>query len=386
MEHAVPEQILIWADAYLKGTISDEDKAKLEEWYKSLPDHDVEWDDDLIGSPEALRSAILGTIRSEIRKNAGNPFIKKKISWYKYAAAVILLVCGTAVVLYQKKDSRPMEKMEHRIVQQDVPPGAVKAMLTLANGQKIVLDSAQTGELATQEGAVVSNRDGTIVYDGIAAGSQPVYNTLTTGRAEQSPPLTLADGTKVWLNAASSIRFPVTFHGSSRQVDITGEAYFEVSKDSKRPFIVKTGASTIKVLGTHFNVMSYDNEPYTAATLLEGAISISSNGKMMKLSPGQQARVDNTDARITLIKEADTDDAVAWLHGQFPMAKTDITALMRQISRWYDVDIVYKGTPPVFSFSGALSRQVNLHYLLSALESNDVHCMLEGKTVTVLGK
>ena len=149
---------------------------------------------------------------------------------------------------------------------------------------------------------------------------------------------------------------------------------------------MKTGASTIKVLGTHFNVMSYDNEPYTAATLLEGAISISSNGETMKLSPGQQARVNNTDTRITLIKEADTDDAVAWLHGQFPMSKTDITALMRQISRWYDVDIIYKGTPPVFSFSGALSRQVNLRYLLSALESNDVHCMLEGKTVTVLGK
>jgi ferric-dicitrate binding protein FerR (iron transport regulator) len=169
-------------------------------------------------------------------------------------------------------------------------------------------------------------------------------------------------------------------------VDITGEAYFEVSKDNERPFVVKTGTSMIKVLGTHFNVMAYDNEPYTAATLLEGTISISSNGKTMKLSPGQQARVDNTDTGITLIKEADTDDAVAWLHGQFPMAKMDITALMRQISRWYDVDIVYKGTPPVFSFSGALSRQVNLHYLLSALESNDVHCILEGKTVTVSGK
>ncbi len=386
MEHAVPEQILIWADAYLKGTISDEDKAKLEEWYKSLPDHDVEWDDDLIGSPEALKSAILDTIRSEIRKNAGNPFIKKKISWYKYAAAVILLVCSTAVILYQKKDSQPMEKTEHKIVQHDVPPGAVKAMLTLANGQKIILDSVQAGKLATQEGAVVFNRNGTIVYDGTATDARLVYNTLTTGRAEQSPPLTLADGTKVWLNASSSIRFPVAFRGNSRQVDITGEAYFEVFKDSECPFVVKAGASVINVLGTHFNVMSYDNEPYTAATLLEGAISISSNGKTMNLSPGQQARVDNTDTRITLIKEADTDDAVAWLHGQFPMAKTDITALMRQISRWYDVDIVYKGTPPVFSFSGALSRQVNLHYLLSALESNDVHCILEGKTVTVSGK
>ncbi|MBL7734464.1 MAG: FecR domain-containing protein [Chitinophagaceae bacterium] len=386
MEHAVPDQILIWADAYLKGAISDEDKAKLEQWYKSLPDRDVEWDDDLVGSPEALRSAILSAIQSKIRKNAGNPSIKKKTSWYKYAAAVILLICGAAVIFYQQKD-RPEEKTDDRqIVQRDVPPGAVKAMLILANGQKIILDNAQVGKLATQEGAMVFNRDGTIVYDGIATGSQPVYNTLTTGRAEQSPPLTLADGTKVWLNASSSIRFPVAFQGSSREVDITGEAYFEVSKDNERPFIVKTGASAIKVLGTHFNVMAYDNEPYTAATLLEGAISISSNGKTMKLSPGQQARVDNTDTRITLIKEADADNAIAWLHGQFPMSKTDITALMRQISRWYDVDIVYKGAPPVVSFSGALSRQVNLHYLLSALESNDVHCILEGKTVTVLGK
>ena len=106
----------------------------------------------------------------------------------------------------------------------------------------------------------------------------------------------------------------------------------------------------------------------------------------MKLSPGQQARVDNIDSRMTLIKEADTDDAVAWLYGQFPMVNTDITALMRQISRWYDVDIIYRGTPPVFSFSGSLSRQVSLHHLLSALDSNDVHCILEGKTVTVLGK
>lgn len=382
----MPEQILIWADAYLKGTISDEDKAMLEQWYKSLPEHDIEWDDGLIGSSEALRSVILSAIQSEIRKNAGDPFVKKRTSWYKYAAAVILLICSTAVILYQQKDRQPRKKTESQLVQHDVSPGSVRAMLTLANGQKIILDSAQTGRLATQAGTVVSNRHGAIVYDGIATASQPIYNTLTTGRAEQSPPLTLADGTKVWLNASSSIHFPVAFHGDSRQVSITGEAYFEVSKDPGRPFIVKTGASVIKVLGTHFNVMAYDNEPYTAATLLEGAISISSNGKTMELSPGQQARVDNTDTRITLIKEADTDDAVAWLHGQFPMAKTDITALMRQISRWYDVDIVYKGTPPVFSFSGSLSRQVNLHYLLSALESNDVHCMLEGKTVTVYGK
>ena len=382
----MPEQILIWADAYLKGTISDEDKAKLEQWYKSLPDHGIEWDDDLIGSSEELKSAILNTIQSKIRRNAGNPFLKKRTSWYKYAAAVILLICSTAVILYQQKDRQPPKKADNQLVQNDVSPGSVRAMLTLANGQKIILDSAQQGRLAMQEGTVVSNQNGAIVYDGIATGAQPIYNTLTTGRAEQSPPLTLADGTRVWLNASSSVHFPVAFHGDSRQVDITGAAYCEVSKDPARPFVVKIASSVIKGLGTHFNVMAYDNEPYTAATLLEGAISISSNGKTMELSPGQQARVDNTDTRITLIKEADTDDAVAWLHGQFPMAKTDITALMRQISRWYDVDIVYKGTPPVFSFSGSLSRRVNLHYLLSALESNDVRCILEGKTVTVYGK
>ena len=386
MEHTVPEQMLIWADAYLKGTISDEDKAKLEQWYRSLPDHDVEWDDDLTGSPEVLKSAILNAIRSKIRKNAANPFVKKRVSWYKYAAAIILLVCSVAVILYQRKDRQTLKETDNRLVQDNVAPGAVKAMLTLANGQKIILDSVHTGRLATQEGAVISKQDGAIVYNAVAAGPQQVYNTLITGRAEQSPPLTLADGTKVWLNASSSIHFPVTFHGGSRQVDITGEVYFEVSKDTARPFVVKTGSSEIKVLGTHFNVMAYDNEPYTAATLLEGAISISNNGKTMKLSPGQQARVDNIDSRMTLIKEADTDDAVAWLYGQFPMVNTDITALMRQISRWYDVDIIYRGTPPVFSFSGSLSRQVSLHHLLSALDSNDVHCILEGKTVTVLGK
>ena len=269
MEHTVPEQMLIWADAYLKGTISDEDKAKLEQWYRSLPDHDVEWDDDLTGSPEVLKSAILNAIRSKIRKNAANPFVKKRVSWYKYAAAIILLVCSVAVILYQRKDRQTLKETDNRLVQDNVAPGAVKAMLTLANGQKIILDSVHTGRLATQEGAVISKQDGAIVYNAVAAGPQQVYNTLITGRAEQSPPLTLADGTKVWLNASSSIHFPVAFHGGSRQVDITGEVYFEVSKDTARPFVVKTGSSEIKVLGTHFNVMAYDNEPYTAATLLE---------------------------------------------------------------------------------------------------------------------
>ena len=382
MEHAVPEQILIWADAFLSGTISDEDKAKLEQWYKSMPDHDVEWDDDHTGSPEALRSAILNTIRSKIRKNAANPFVKKKISWYKYAAAVILLVCGTAVILYQKKASQPMEKTEHQIVQQDVPPGAVKAMLILANGQKIVLDSAQTGELATQEGAVVSNRDGTIVYDGIAAGSQPVYNTLTTGRAEQSPPLTLADGTKVWLNAASSIYFPTVFTDKTRAVTITGEAYLEVAPDPLRPFTVRVGKTNIEVLGTHFNVMAYDNEEQIKTTLLEGSVKITDEDRTATLRPGEELQLNTR--QFEVIRNADVEAAIAWKNGWFVFKDAGVETVMKQVERWYNISVRYEGKLIEKQFNGRISRSASLSELMEMLSFyDDIKCTISGNTITI---
>lgn len=300
-------------------------------------------------------------------------------SWWAVAASLVLL--GAGVCLWRQTGQPGVKTAQNtRQLIDDVRPGTTRAVLTLADGRKITLDSARSGSLAIQGKTTVAGNNGAITYDGKT--TELLYNTLSTGRGEQSPVLTLADGTRVWLNAASSIRFPVAFAGDARTVEITGEAYFEVAPNPAKPFVVTTSSSRIAVLGTHFDVMAYEDEPFIHTTLLAGSVQFGNAKEQKVLRPGEQGRISHATGDLS-IRQIDTEQAVAWLHGQLPMKYMDVAAFMRQVSRWYDVDIVFEGKLPVLSFSGSLDKKVNLSYILSALEDNGIHCKLEGKKVTV---
>jgi ferric-dicitrate binding protein FerR (iron transport regulator) len=207
-----------------------------------------------------------------------------------------------------------------------------------------------------------------------------------TGRGNQDQ-LELSDGTIVWLNAASSIRFPISFAGSERKVEITGEAYFEVAKDAKRPFRVMVqsaqGSSEVEVLGTHFNINAYDDEEAVKTTLLEGAIKLSRKQATQLLKPGQQARYDAQSA-LSVNAGVDVEKVVAWKNVSFVFDHQDIRSIMRQISRWYDVDIVYQGVPTNETFSGIVSRKSDVWKVLKIMQANGVHFSIEGRKIIVL--
>jgi len=376
------EQLEAWIENYLNGTISEEDKKALESWYNAAPDNEVRWSNSL-DSPQGLQSRLLGSIDNKIDKNKKDK-IKKRLQRISRMAAMVIFIVGAAFIY--RHYNKPIKKNAPTALSQtnDVQPGTTTATLTLSNGRKIPLDSAHSVSAALTRGEVcLINKNGQKVY----LDKSPrlnVLNILSTHKGEQSPPIVLADGSKVWVNSASTLRFPVAFTGSTREVFLDGEAYFEVTKDPAHPFIVNAGTSKIRVLGTHFDVMAYKEEPCTYATLLEGAITIRDKNNSADLVPGQQGQI-NENGSIR-VREVDATQSVAWLHGQFPMDGTNILAFMRAVSRWYDVDIVYNGKTPAFNFSGTLDKQVPLSQLLAALNANGIHCELKNRQVILYDK
>ncbi|HUP11181.1 MAG TPA: FecR domain-containing protein, partial [Niastella sp.] len=281
-----------------------------------------------------------------------------------------------------------------------VMPGGNKAVLTLADGSTIVLDSAANGAL-TQQGAttIMKKQDGELVYhaDGKKMTEAVAWNTIGTPRGGQYQ-VVLPDGTKVWLNAVSALRFPTSFTGNERVVQLTGEAYFEVSSllaspegGGKRiPFIVNvhpsfgdTGGGRVEVLGTHFNVKAYHDEATIKTTLLEGSVKISSAKREYLMKPGQQARI-GRDGKMALDENADVDEAVAWKNGRFQFNDADVETVMRDIARWYDVTIEYAGKVPAEKFEGEIPRSSSITEVFKILELSNVHCKIEGKKITVL--
>jgi len=309
-------------------------------------------------------------------------------TWIRYAAAALLLL---AAGTYMWRTSGPdktsiVSSQQTALPLKDLVPGGDKAVLTLGDGTNIVLDSLHTG-IFTQQGAATISKSasGALVYQYQSAQSrQPlVYNTMNTPRGGQYR-LTLPDGSEAYLNATSSIRFPTSFSGRERRVEITGEAYFEVAKNPAMPFIVSAKGMEVKVLGTHFNVNAYADESAARTTLFEGAVQIKTNNSTQFLSPGQQGIV-NAANSITVDKQADTASALAWKKGLFRFNNTDLETIMRQVSRWYDVDINYKISTGGLHFSGVVSRKKNVSELLKIMELTGlVNFKIEGKTITVL--
>jgi transmembrane sensor len=273
------------------------------------------------------------------------------------------------------------DKVEHKIV-----PGSNKAILTLADGSKINLDNSGKGTITHQGLATVNkSNNGQLIYK-IGGKVQPaamLYNTATTPRGGQYQ-LILSDGTKVWLNAASSIKFPVAFSGSERHVELTGEAYFEVAKNKKMPFSIAVKGSSIEVLGTHFNVAAYDDDKHMVTTLLAGSVKLKKGNAEALLQPGQKAVLADGQTAYE-VSEANTDEAVAWKNGYFVFDNENIQSIMKKISRWYDVDVSYNGAVTDQNFGGTVSRFSNVTELLKMLElTGTIHFKIEGRMITVM--
>jgi ferric-dicitrate binding protein FerR (iron transport regulator) len=331
-----------------------------------------------------------------------------KLRWFKVAiaaAAVILLFVSISIVLF--RNNKPVNEinqvveipeailLQKPLYKNDIKPGGNKAILTLADGSKIVLDDASEGALSRQGNTTVIKLDkGKLAYNTQTVSQIPVkttlYNTLTTPRGGQYCVI-LPDGSTVWLNASTSLKYPTAFAGNERKVEIEGEAYFEIAKNEAMPFIVTAGNSEIKVLGTHFNVSAYSDDKVLKTTLLEGSVEFSlakqagnsNEGSAIKLQPGQQVQLD--EANTLAVVEVDTEEAIAWKNGLFIFNNEDLGSIMQKITRWYDVKVVYDVSDTDKYFNANISRALNVSEVLRALELTEaIHFKIEGKTITVL--
>jgi len=301
-------------------------------------------------------------------------------------AASLLAMLSVALFFYTGKDKKSIQQVVKHITK-EIGPGGNKAILTLADGSKIDLNDIADGEIASQAGIkIVKDTSGQLVYtimNAAAANSTGLYNSIQTPNGGQYR-VNLPDGSAVWLNAASSLRYPVVFNGAERRVELTGEAYFEIAKEKNRPFRVITANQTVEVLGTHFNINSYDDEHNTKTSLLEGSVKIQNtfNKKSMVLKPGQQSQVDSYSISV---KEVDVNDAAAWKDGFFVFNAESIPSAMRKIARWYDLEIAYEGNIDDKDLAGSVSRFKNVSEVLKTIELTElVHFKVEGRKITVI--
>jgi hypothetical protein len=301
--------------------------------------------------------------------------------WWNYAAAAAILlfsVAGYFLLNHNKKQTTLAEQP----VKKDLPAGRQGAILTLSNGHRIVLDSAGNKVVAKDGGVQVIHKGGELSYGGKT--NEIIYNQVVTPKGRKWQ-LILSDGTRVWLNAGSSVRYPISFVGKERIVEVSGETYFEVAPDKNRPFRINiAGKGSIEVLGTRFDVNAYDDEDAMRTTLLEGRVKVIRGTNNRLLSPGQQAILGNGTEEIKVIDDANIDEVMAWRNGRFIFSDMDLKSIMRQLARWYDVDVLYKGKIPEIRVGGIIHNDVYLSTVMEFLGENGVHYNIEGKEITIM--
>jgi ferric-dicitrate binding protein FerR (iron transport regulator) len=320
------------------------------------------------------------------RKKIYGDGMQRPFSWGKVAAAVFIFAIagGTFWFLSSRQDNNSGLFAFLNHPEYDIQPGGNRAVLTLGDGSRIVLDSLQNGTIAKQGNVeIVKLDDGRLAYD--VSGDEKsniLNNKIITPRGGQYY-VKLPDGTKVWLNSASSIDFPAIFTGKERKVEITGEVYFEVAHDANLPFVVKAGDAQIKVLGTHFNVNAYEDEDAVKVTLLEGQVKVSSSPEnSVSLSPGQQVSLSKTGDMD--VAKVDPSAAITWKNGYFQFDHADIQTVMRQLARWYDVEIVYGKAIPKQLFGGEMQRNLTLSQVLNILGKSQVRFRIEDRKIIVM--
>lgn len=387
-------ELLEAIEHYLNGTATLEENQLVNTWYHSFDDSEV-----IIHTEEQnLKNKIDALIRTRLAETTGIgriievpavPVTRKLFSTWAAAAAIVIIL-GTALYFsFIKKHFSSEDRFAN-----DVTAGKDIAVLTLANGQKIVLSDSLKGQLAEQSGiSITKTEDGQLVYTVIDqegnASSQPEMNTIETPKGGKYR-INLPDGTKIWLNAASRLTFPAKFTGSERRVQLSGEAYFEVAKLMRKnmpvrmPFIVKTDKQEVEVLGTHFNINSYADERTVKTTLLEGSVKVLSLASQdtQLLQPGQQSVLETGALKV---RPADIAVEMAWKNGEFIFASNDFRSEMRKVARWYDVEVVYdESVPEDFELGGFISREKNISAVLKLIElTGNVHFKIEGRRILV---
>jgi ferric-dicitrate binding protein FerR (iron transport regulator) len=352
------------ADKWVKGTITEAERAALEAWYNEQQDLTIHIPPGLAASEEAHAARLLAGIRDRIRV--------RPMRRYWWAAAASLLALAIAGYTFLQHRSTPaIAKVT------DIAPGTEGGMLTLADGSHLSLDSLKEGTITTQQGVKVIFSNGRISYQGTGSNSM-AYNTINTPPGRQFH-MQLEDGTQVWLNAGSAMTFPTAFTGTERSVKVSGEAYFEVSASAARPFFVQVKDDySIQVLGTRFNVHAYKDESYIQTTLLAGTIRVRSQ----VLKPGQELIVH--DGQTQLLSGIDTTQATAWKNGTFYFReRSHIDEVMRQLARWYDVEVIYEDGVPDVVFSGEMQRGLSLMQVIRGMDDMGVSFTLQGRQLLI---
>ncbi len=328
---------------------------------------------------ERISAKIGDAEKDKTKKNRSQWLLRLSV-----AAVVTLVTTFACYLVLQNREAGRGKVVASEAT--DLAPGGNKAVLTLGDGSRVILEDVQNGSLVTEGAASITKKDGQLIYSKSTADAPVFYNVITTPQGGQYQ-LTLEDGSKVWLNAASSIRFPTTFREKERKIEITGEAYFEIAKDALRPFKVlfETPSGTkseVTVLGTHFNIMCYKDEKVAKTTLVEGSVLISNSGNTAVLKPAQQASIKD-DETIRVRSDVNINEAIAWKNGYFEFYATSLQEVMRQVGRWYDVEISYEGKIPERKFGGKISRESNASEILKILELSQVRFRIEDKKIIV---
>lgn len=391
------ETLLNLINKYLANQATPQEEKRLLSYYDTLQKDELQWNEFLMGDENTVKTELYNKMLLEIKKREAAP---KKIiflrRWFVAASISILFIAFAASVFYLKYDSSYFLAKNNtpHTKKVSIAPGSNKALLTLADGSKIALDDAASGELAKQSGTNVSKAargqlvytiDNTISKSNSATSPQPVYNTIETPKGGQFQ-VDLPDGTKVWLNAGSSLRYPTSFNGKIRSVELTGEAYFEVAKNAHKPFKVLSNTQEVEVLGTHFNISSYTDDSSVKTTLLEGSVKVLSSkaNQSRLLVPGQQSDINYANNSFS-VKAVNTDEVIAWKNGYFLFADEDLKSIMSKFARWYNVDVEYKGDVNNLRFGGMVSRSKDLTQALKVIEqTGSVKIKIEGRRVIVM--
>jgi ferric-dicitrate binding protein FerR (iron transport regulator) len=355
------EELSLLSEKYLAGEASEEEISRLLDWYNNYDEQELTAiiaDDD---TEEELKQRMHQRLMTVTRKPAKVLYTR----WW--AAAAVMLVLAVVGWLWSSTPGAVI-----------IAPGVNMATLTLADGSVINLDSTGNG-MSLKQGhtKVEKTANGEVVYKSDNAGETTVgYNVLSTPRGGQFK-VVLPDGSAVWLNAASSIRYPTAFTGKERRIVITGEAYFEVAKNASAPFIVSVNNMKVTVLGTHFNINAYSEEPTINTSLLEGAILVQAGTALQHLVPGQATSVKPGTNEITLLQQADVNSAVAWKNGYFSFNAADIPSVMRQLARWYNMEVVYTDKLPEGTFTGEIGRTLTQEQLFTILSKAGIHFKID---------
>ncbi|PRD51346.1 FecR family protein [Sphingobacterium gobiense] len=376
------EEYIKLYEKYLAGHCSEEELSQLQDYQDKFQLEEITWDEETMGDKGEIKTRLYIRLHREMQTNNDNlPLYRQSMrKWWVYAAAAIVLIIGGLYWLVAERETSFVDETETIVI----VPGGDNAVLILDDGTEVSLNELQLGNV-TINGKVLADKagEGELRY-GEMSEDEIRYHTIRTPRGGQYQ-VTLADGTKVWLNASSSIRFPTAFIGTERFVEMEGEVFFDVQKDTGRPFVVKSDNQEITVLGTQFNVMAYPDEEGVKTSLIEGKVAVDIAGSNYTLKPGERSVYDKTKRQVTT-ETFDLEEILAWQEGYFMFNEESIEHVMRKIARWYDVEVEYKGNMKGKLFSGTVSRFGQVYEVLDMLElTGTVTFKIEGRRILVMG-